>query len=680
MKRWLMILISFGTVICQAQNKPDIDPDFSRLAEDLIGFQDLDADYEQLYENLMQVLANPVDLNKVTEEELRLLHALDENQIKAFFNYRLQQGQLYSIYELQVIPEFDLVTIKKLQPFIRITDAQNEIDHALFHRMFLEENNYFLTRYERTIERKEGFNLSDPLRKFEGSEDKLYLRYRSAKANDFSIGFTVEKDAGEKMLWSTKTQRYGFDFLSYHFQFKNKGRIKNLIAGDFQCQFGQGLVLGGAFGLGKGSETITTVRRSNAGLLPYTSAIESGYLRGAAATYELSKHLFITAFHSSIKRDASVQNDSLSETISSFQSTGFHRSENEISYRKKVTERNYGAVLNYKINSLDAGIIFHKIDFGSPILKNATPYNQFSFSGNQNTTLGFFLNYSFKNSNFFSETAKSLNGGHGTVAGVLTALHQNFDVALIYRRYDKDYHSFYANAFSENTLPQNESGFYWGWKYNWKRRFTIAGYSDFFHFPWLAFRRYAPANGYEWLVRLSYQPTRNILVYAQVREEYKPRNSGNEANLYSVNAALKRHYWFSASYVVAPGLSLKTRLQFNTFSTEQKTKGMVVLQDVSYSFQKFQITARHALFDAENYENRNYVYENDAWMAFSLPAYYGVGTRNYILLEYKASKRMSFWLRYARTRYTDRNVIGSGVDIINGNTKNDIKFQTLFKF
>ncbi|MFI5135500.1 MAG: hypothetical protein ACHQD9_06580, partial [Chitinophagales bacterium] len=40
--------------------------------------------------------------------------------------------------------------------------------------------------------------------------------------------------------------------LRRYLQVQNKGKIKNLIIGDFQNQFGQGLTLGGAFAMGKG--------------------------------------------------------------------------------------------------------------------------------------------------------------------------------------------------------------------------------------------------------------------------------------------------------------------------------------------------------------------------------------------------------------------------------------------
>jgi hypothetical protein len=74
------------------------------------------------------------------------------------------------------------------------------------------------------------------------------------------------------------------------------------------------------------------------------------------------------------------------------------------------------------------------------------------------------------------------------------------------------------------------------------------------------------------------------------------------------------------------------------------------------------------------------VYENDVWLAYSLPAYYGVGSRDYILIEYKINKMISCWLRYSQTKYKDRDEIGSGLDLIKGNRKDDIKVQLMVKF
>src|SRR5690606_24637065 len=120
-----------------------------------------------------------------------------------------------------------------------------------------------------------------------GDPNDLYARFRMQHPKDFSLGFTLDKDAGEEFRWDPSTKRYGFNFLSYHFTLFDKGRWKTVALGDYRVQFGQGLVFGSGYSAGKGAETITTVRRSSLGIRPYTSVTEFGYFRGAAATYSL---------------------------------------------------------------------------------------------------------------------------------------------------------------------------------------------------------------------------------------------------------------------------------------------------------------------------------------------------------------------------------------------------------
>lgn len=678
----ILILSSLLMTDGFTQELPEKEIDLQRLSDELLGFQDVDADYEDIYENLVQILSSPYDLNKVTGDELKLLHILTDQQIQNFIDYRNEQGRLLDIYELQVIPEFVLPVISKLIPFVKVIDPLNVVNRSLLHRVFSENNSYFISRYERTLETKKGFKPSEGIsQRFMGSEDKLYFRFRSGKPGDFSIGFTGEKDAGEKITFNHTNHQYGFDFSSYHVQLQNKGKLKNIIIGDFQTQFAQGLILGGAFGLGKGGETVSTTRRSNVGFLPYTSMNESVYLRGAGVTYQPVKNINISAFYSGTKRDASQSTDDDTLTVTSFQTTGFHRSMSEIENRKKVTEQNYGMVMHYQKDKLDAGFIFNAIHFDIPIRRTPTPYNQLAFEGAKNQNTGIFINYRIRNFSFFSEAAQSIHGGRGGVAGLLINAHKNFDLSIVYRRYDRNFYTFYSNAFSENTQPQNERGLYWGWKYRWSRKFNLTGYADLFTFPWLAFRRYAPSKGYEWLLRGNYQPSKKISIFLQVREESKFRNLPEITNLYQLGEGLKRNFWLNCDYGLGEKVRLKSRIQYSSYLfNEQTAEGLTLLQDISFSIGRFQFTGRHALFDTDNYDNRQYVYENDAWLAYSLPSYAGVGVRNYALIEYKIHKQLTIWLRYARTRLTNRDEIGSGQDTIEGNTKNDVKFQARFKF
>jgi hypothetical protein len=204
----------------------------------------------------------------------------------------------------------------------------------------------------------------------------------------------------------------------------------------------------------------------------------------------------------------------------------------------------------------------------------------------------------------------------------------------------------------------------------------MSGYFDLFQFPWLRYRAYVPSEGTEWLLRLNYKPSKTISMFLQAREETKVRNNTSDNNLYMTQPGTKRNYWINVDYQVASHLTFKTRAQFSTYSLGLNVSdGMMLLQDVVWHSGKITISGRYALFDTDDYDNRLYVYEKDVWLAFSFPAYYGIGVRNYLLFQYSVSKSTDIWLRWAHVRYTDRDVIGSGSETIEGNIRNDIKFQ-----
>lgn len=678
-----ILLLSLGiSSSLRSQEYPKKEVDLEILADQLFGFQDLDLNYQELYENMALLLSNPLNLNKANAEELRFLNILSELQIQNLLNYKTENGYLLSVYELQAIPEFDLPTIYKIIPFVTVDN--NTSPFSLWTRIREEDNNYLILRYERTLQSKQGFQqaASEPSQ-FKGNENEMYIRFRTSHPGDFSFGFTIEKDAGEQITWNTNQRQYGIDFYSFHAQIQNKGKLKNLIVGDYQTQFAQGLLLGGSFGYGKGSEAVMTVRRSNLGVLPYTSVNETGYKRGASFTYEVTSSLYFTPFYSWTWRDATLVTDESDEAfVSSFQTTGLHRNENELSKRHKIREQNYGAILNYRKNKIDAGIIFSAIDFNIPITPDPQPYNQFTFAGQNATNVGAFFNYTIHNITFFSEAAKTAGEGYGLTAGVLGTIAPRLDFALHVRNYQRNFYSLYSSAFSETSLPQNESGIYWGLKYSINKKFNTSGYLDLFQFPWLRYRSYAPSTGHEWLLRFTYQPSRNITFYIQAREEAKARNVAREqSNLFAVEEGIKRNYWVNCDYGLTQNLRLKTRAQFSTFNINGiTTKGMALIQDISVSTGKLTFTGRYALFDTDDYDNRQYVFERDVWLAYSLPAYSGVGVRGYAMIEYMFHKKLTCWVRYAQSRYTDRDEIGSGADTISGNRKTDVRIQARITF
>ena len=66
---------------------------------------------------------------------------------------------------------------------------------------------------------------------------------------------------------------------------------------------------------------------------------------------------------------------------------------------------------------------------------------------------------------------------------------------------------------------------------------------------------------------------------------------------------------------------------------------MMLYQDISWEMtQKVKITARYAIFDIPDYDARIYAYENDILGYFSIPPYFGTGSRYYAVLKYSPTK------------------------------------------
>ncbi|MGB4931593.1 MAG: hypothetical protein WBP43_16560, partial [Chitinophagales bacterium] len=66
--------------------------------------------------------------------------------------------------------------------------------------------------------------------------------------------------------------------------------------------------------------------------------------------------------------------------------------------------------------------------------------------------------------------------------------------------------------------------------------------------------------------------------------------------------------------------------------------------------------------------------------SFSIPVFYDKGLRYYVNINYDVNKKMTLWIKWGQTLYKNKNLIGSGLDEIKGNTKSEAKLQVQYKF
>lgn len=650
----------------------------------LINLTDPEDGSEEFAENLLQYYQTPVNINKAEREDLQALHLLSDYQIERLLEHRKSFGKFLSINELQTIEGFEAETIREIKPFITI-GIEKESLSPIYDRILTNENHYLFLRTERTAELKKGY-IEDSLtgnQYYSGSPWKTAIRWRNSRFNDFSLGFSFEKDAGEKIIWEPTKQHYGFDSYSWHIGIFNKGKIKALTIGDFNLQFGQGLVFGNGFNLGKGAESILTVRKSNTGLKPFSSFTEAGYLKGIATTISPVRNIQVSVLLSKNRIDGKLNTDHYETAFSTINISGYHRNLNEISYRKTIKESSGGGRIEYihPLKALRIGVNSLFTQFNFPYKPVKKPYKYYNFSG---TNLWInSLDYStyYKNLNLFGEIAYGSNKGLGIVQGIIASLSYRVDYSIVFRNYSRNFTSFYGSGFSETAGLAGEAGLYQGIKIKPNPKIEISGYYDVFKFNWLRYRVDAPSNGSEYLVRTTYRFSKKNHLFIQYKKENKEaNNSAIETPIHQLQQIQKS--WVSLGLYTTSGfLSWTTRITTSAIHTDSSTStGFSIAQDISCDFRKLNISARFALFETDNYESRHYYYEKDLLYSFYLPAYFGKGMRFYLVSRISLGKKIDCWIKIGRTIYLDRETISSGYEEIKGNKKTDLKFQLRYNF
>ena len=664
----LWLLLGFFSFSFGQDNNGLIEEIIEKIAEE----NDEELDYGELYESLYYFSENPINLNKTTKEELRELYFLNAYQIDKLLLHIKKNGKLISYLELQTVGGFDVQTIQNLLPFIIIESSINK-------QQFLANiNQYVIIRDQFYLEKQKGYIPDkDGEVHYLGNPHRTYFKYRLKNAF-LQAGITAEKDPGENFL--VETQPYGFDFYSAHLQMKNIGKIKNVILGDYQINFGQGLVMQSSMSFGKSSEVINIQKSGNL-IKAHTAAAENLFFRGGAIQIEPLKNTELMIFFSSHKVDANIidtlENEEL--VFSSIQGTGMHRTENELADKNVMLQNHFGGNLNYNYKKLNLGLSYYRTKIEGEYQKNISTYNQFEFNRNSNQNLGFNYQCLYKNMNFFGEVGRSENRGIGHINGVMLGLDKTISASLLYRHYGKKYQSEYSNAFSERS-SQNEKGVYFGLEFTPNHKFKIKGYADNYEFPWLRFGVNSPTRGNDYLMQIDYKINREIKMYVRFKSETKEEElpSSNK-----ISEKRKDNFRLHVNYKEGENWFFANRFETSSINFNNiKTNGHMIYQDVKYKplFSKFSFTSRYIIFNTNEYDNRIYAYENDVLYGYSIPAYYGKGNKIYLVIKYNIIRNLDFWLRIAHTTYSDREVLKSGWDEINSNKMTELKLQLRYKF
>jgi len=616
----------------------------------------------EFYDLIEYLIDNPININSATEDELLKIPTLDRESAVAIIKQRNSRGGFSSPDAIKNIEGIRNDVVDKIIPFLNF-NSKNEVslfDHFTQNIQSLKYN--YRSRMLRDLQQDYAYQKG----KYYGSDLKIYNRLILNNKDNIHAAVIIEKDPGEKSL---------SDFYSFHLLLKDLGLIKNLVFGDFNLEFGQGLALYSRSSISKGTETVDIVPRNGRGIIPYQSTDENMFFRGTAAQMILD-NFNIYAFYSNKYLDGST--DQSTGQIKTLITDGLHRDSTEILHKHNINEIFYGAALNYTYeNIFEIGMLYTSSHFGNDFYKQTI----LDPTGKQFNYLSTSYNFRMGKLYLSGETAYNQKV-FATINSAQIAVDKNISVVFSYRNYPVDYWNFHANSFGEKDGTQNENGFYTG--VHWRTTFGIFDfYYDQFRFPITSDNFMFPSQGNDFLLYYTVKPFRAT----ELRVKYKIKSKDYTGTLTDQLALINgttENYRVELLYNAARNIELKSRIEIvNVHSTpvQPAEKGFLIYQDVQFSpFAPLNFSSRIIFFKTDSYNSRVYEFESDLTGVMTTPPLYGDGMRLYFLARFTTPLGFALTLKYAETFMPNEKTLGNGDTFINSNVDNRLSFQVDYNF
>ena len=639
----------------------------------------------QWEERLSELASHPIPLNTASREMLESIPILNVDQVENLSYYLYRYGPIVNLSELLLVDGIDARTMRWLKPFVVIGSLEESpVDYPPMKKALRFGKQEIRISLGKTLQQKMGYtSFSDSALHYLGDSFHAGFRYGFDYKNQLQWGIVMEKDAGEK--WWNGSQG-GVDYLSLHLVLKDAKRRNTLILGDYKVRFGQGLVCGSAFTLGK--NTLGGIPEQTGEILSrHFSSSEINYWSGAALKLTLKPFLMekkkkfgldLCTFYSNRLLDSSVENGYFTSVLE----TGLHRTPSELETQKKLKQWVLGTHLAFRWTNLSVGFSCMGWMYDASALHLNESWQIFNLSGRKGGTVSADFRTVWHGILVFGELALDHNGHEALLTGASFKPNPRMTVSLLGRKYAPDYLAPFSNAFSEGTSTKNEEGLYVSTDFQLAKRLRFSGYVDLFRFPWLGYSINAPSWGQEVAAELNTTVGRNGLVKLLVKSKTKDKNVINSGlPLYPMEQGFKNQIRLQLSQ--QHGLwSMKTILYANSYRFgKQQSTGYAVAQDLSLepSGNSFSILLHTVLFNTAMWDNRIYLWEKDLPGAFSMPMLYGQGCRNTLFIRYNLGG-FSLLCKLLDSVQPGLDVLGDQSEQVIGNRRTEVRFQVSWKF
>lgn len=635
----------------------------------------------QTLDALSYLNTHPLDLNTASTAELSQVPLLGPLLAHNIVSYRDQHGHFSSIQSLQIVPGITEEIYYSSLPYLTVTaikssDSGVDTTPENAKPVVKKPTINFVQRVSHSTRQPEVPG------KIPFSSEHVLTRLSLVHESGILANLTLEKDAGENFRWHPSSQTFIYDFISGYVAYKGRRHL-NLVIGDYTVNAGSGLILWQRGGFSAGREPVRQIPRYGSGISPYASTDENRFFHGLAASKTFRERLHLSIFGSRHAIDASIQYsdstafESGNGFISSFPSTGLHRSKSELLNKDAAHEIAFGTLLSYTQTRISLGLTAYHTRYELPVLAGDQPYRLFDFSGRKLSSVAAYGNLQFHDVLLFTEIGNSSKGSPGGLIGAQVRQGNTAELVLHARYYPRDFYSLHGSAYAQQSgPPQNEKGVYLGIRLTPGPGWKLAAYIDEYTFPWLKFGIYKPSRGYESLFSITYSPRNWLTLYVQAKSER------NEDSILETDATgrmwhetlpvLRQSFRVHGEYVFSRQLRLRSRFEISRFSSQIRPveNGFLSYQEIRWlPFRKMSIDARYLTFDIDSYNARIYAYENSVRHTSSLPVFTGKGDRFYVLLSFEFRPGISIQTKWAQHRiqnpvHTHSSASGTSINSI----------------
>jgi hypothetical protein len=612
-------------------------PQETKLSESIISIaeeiaaDESDPEMVGLYiEKLYDLYENPVKINSADENELSRLFFLSDFQVKVIADYIKTSGKIVSSYEIADLPGFDQETAIMMSLF---SDLEKEYKTV---PLPFRRRNSLLTN----ITLKPGDSDSSWL----GSSPRILTKYKFT-AGGFSGGILAEKDPGEELLSGNPPLP---DLLCGHLEWNGQGFIRRIIIGDYSARFGQGSNINTSIrtGLSLHAPGYMSARSE---IRPYNSTDENNFFRGAGAEFSLS-NLSMSLFYSQNNIDASLISASFpdKDLVRSFYTSGLHNTLTTIQKKDLLTDIVYGLNFSYNSGNFRAGVIWSEERLSPPFkAETDEPEKLFSFSGKSNSVYTIYYSSLIKRILLFGEM--SVNGSlkYAVIQGLTLRPSARLSTNLIYRYYKEGFVSLHGKGSGGNSVLWTGKSILGNFTFEAAKSLFISGGCEVIEYPWLRYRASSPSYSIRREMRLRYIRSDQFLVESACYYHLSTTDDGRLNTIPGLEEMTVRSFSTSFRYNLHENLTLGTRFYYK-ISEQSGSEGMLMLQDINYRFGSIPVTIwiRYSLFSTDDWDTRIYAYENDLLYTYTIPALYGRGCKNYIMLSWRIRDRAEIRFKY----------------------------------